>query len=130
MSREKSVGEAGLKKNVGLEKRLLGLWPVWILSALYLFSPVIVGGNTYNLVAAGVLTGASPIAGLKLGSWLKKIAQYAFIVGLMMGAVGVSPPLYFTTVHGLFSPVELALSIVCIILTIMAALKTRPLGIF
>lgn len=131
MSHEKGVGEAGSKKkNNGLEKRLLNLWPIWILSALYLFSPVIAGGNAYNLIAAGVLTGFSSIAGLRPGSWLKKTAQYTFIVGLVMGIVSVSPPIYFTTVHGLVSPVELALSVVCIILTVMAVLKIRSLGMF
>jgi len=95
-----------------------------------LLSPAISGGEAYNLVIAGILIIVSQAIGLMLGPRLRRIARYAFIVGIVMGAAGVSPPLYFATVHGLVSPVELALSIVCIILTIIALLKTRSLGMF
>ncbi len=128
MSHEKSVGEAGSKSSTGLKKTLLNLWPPLILSALYLLSPIVAGGDTYNLPFTGVLIGASLITVLKPVSWLKKIMQYAFIVGLVMGVVGVSPPIYFAMVYGLVSPVELALSIACVILTIIAIFKIKSLG--
>ncbi|MBO3754400.1 MAG: hypothetical protein FGF53_05945 [Candidatus Brockarchaeota archaeon] len=125
--RENAGGKVSQGK-VSLSSRLLGLWPMLVLSILYLLSPVISGGETYNLVVAGILITGS-LAGLMFDSRLRKIARYAFIVGVVIGIAGVSPPLYFAAVQGLVSPAELALSIACIILTVIAVLK-RPLGLF
>lgn len=135
MGHEKDAEGAGLREGADPEKRHPNLWSIWILSVLYLFSPVIVGGCAYNLIAAGVLIGSSSIVCFKPIQWSRKIARYAFVVGLVMGVVGVSPPIYFAVAYGLeavwlFSPIELALSIACIALTIIAILKIRSLGIF
>lgn len=119
--RENAGGNVSQGK-VSLSSRLLSLWPMLFLSILYLLSPVISGGETYNLVVAGILIIGS-LAGLMFDSRLRKIARYAFIVGVVIGIAGVSPPLYFAAVQGLVSPVELALSIACIILTVIAVLK-------
>ncbi|MBO3832910.1 MAG: hypothetical protein FGF51_05935 [Candidatus Brockarchaeota archaeon] len=125
--RENAGGNVSQGKII-LNSRLLGLWPMLVLSILYLLSPVISGGETYNLVVAGILITGS-LAGLIFDSRLRKIARYAFIVGVVIGITGVSPPLYFAAVQGLVSPAELALSIACIILTVIAVLK-RPSGLF
>ncbi|MCX8183814.1 MAG: hypothetical protein N3F08_05290 [Crenarchaeota archaeon] len=128
LSRRENTGET-VSQGKASPSRLLSLWPVLVLSILYLLSPVISGGETYNLVIAGILIVCSSLAGLMFNSRLRKIARYAFIVGLVIGVAGVSPPLYFAAVQGLVSPVELALSIACIILTIIAVFK-RSSGLF
>jgi len=113
-----------------LSSRLLSLWPVLTLSILYLLSPVISGGETYNLVIAGILIVCSSAAGLVFNPKLRRIARYAFIVGNVIGIAGVSPPLYFATFQGLVSPVELALSIACIILTVIIVVFKKSPGLF
>jgi len=130
LSKRENAEETISKGNASFSGRLLSLWPALILSIIYLLSPAISGGETYNLVIAGILIMVSSATGLMLGPRLRRIACYTFVVGIVMGVAGVSPPLYFATVHGLVSPVELALSIVCIILTVIAVLKTRSLGVF
>jgi hypothetical protein len=130
LSRRENTGETVSKRDASFSSRLLSLWPALILSIIYLLSPAISGGETYNLAIAGALIMVSQAIWLMLGSRLRRIACYAFIVGIVIGVAGVSPPLYFATAHGLVSPVELALSIVCIILTVIAVLKTRSLGMF
>ncbi|MGB9717616.1 MAG: hypothetical protein ACPL4E_04145 [Thermoproteota archaeon] len=129
LSRRGNTGGAVSEESTGFSSRLISLWPALVLSILYLLSPVISGGETYNLVIAGLLIMGSSVIGLVLGSRLRKIVRYAFIVGIVIGIAGVSPPLYFATVQGLVSPVELALSVACIILTIIAVLK-QGLGLF
>jgi hypothetical protein len=113
-----------------LSSRLLSLWPVLTLSILYLLSPVISGGETYNLVIAGILIVCSSAAELVFNPKLRRIARYAFIVGNVIGIAGVSPPLYFATFQGLVSPVELALSIACIILTVIIVVFKKSPGLF
>ncbi|MEM2929473.1 MAG: hypothetical protein QW797_01200 [Thermoproteota archaeon] len=130
LSSREEAGETVSKEGFSLGSRLHGILPALILSVLYLLSPAISGGETYNLVIAGVLIMGSSAVGLTPGSRLRKIACYTFIVGIVIGIVGVLPPLYFAMVHGLFSPTELALSIACIILTVIAVFKTRFLGLF
>ncbi|MEM3648284.1 MAG: hypothetical protein QW506_03885 [Thermoproteota archaeon] len=125
--RENTGGNVSQGK-ASLSSRLLSVWPMLVLSILYMLSPVISGGETYNLIVAGILIIGS-LAGLMFDSSLRKIARYAFIVGVVIGVAGVSPPLYFAVVQGLVSPVELALSIACILLTVIAVLK-RPSGLF
>jgi len=129
LSRREDTGGTVSGGDAGFSSRLIRLWPALVLSILYLLSPVISGGETYNLVIAGLLIMGSSMIGLVLGSRLRKIVRYAFIVGIVIGIVGVSPPFYFATVQGLVSPVELALSVACIILTIIAVLK-QGLGLF
>ncbi len=129
LSGRENTGGTVSQGEARLSSRLLSLWPMLILSILYLLSPAISGGETYNLVIAGILIICSSIAGLMLGPRLRRIVRYAFIVGIVIGVAGVSPPLYFSAVQGLVSPVELALSIVCIILTVIAVLK-RSSGLF
>lgn len=128
LSERENTGETVSHGEAGLSGRLLSLWPMLVLSILYLLSPAISGGETYNLVIAGILIICSSVAGLMLGQRLR-IVRYAFIVGIVIGVSGVSPPLYFAAFQGLVSPVELALSIACIILTVIAVFK-RPSGLF
>lgn len=128
LSGRENTGGTVSRGEARLSNRILSLWPALALSILYLLSPVISGGETYNLVVAGILI-VSSLAGLMFDSRLRKIARYAFIVGVVIGITGVSPPLYFAAIQGLVSPLELALSIACIILTVIAVLK-RPSGLF
>ncbi|MEM2050911.1 MAG: hypothetical protein QXP19_03125 [Thermoproteota archaeon] len=129
LSGRENTGETVSHGEARLSSRLLRLWPIIVLSILYLLSPAISGGETYNLVIAGILIICSTVAGLMLGPRLRRIVRYAFIVGIVIGVSGVTPPLYFAAFQGLVSPVELALSMVCIILTVIAVLK-RPSGLF
>ena len=126
MSRVENTGGTVSQGKASLSSRLLTIWPVLILSILYLLSPVISGGETYNLVIAGILIICSITAGLVSNSKLRKVARYTFIVGNVIGIAGVSPPLYFATFQGLVSPLELVLSITCIILTVIVVFKKSP----
>lgn len=114
---------------IGLKARALSLWPGFILAAIYVFSAVITESKAYNLLIAGALIGTSMFIRAISEVALKRIVRYMFLTGIVMGVVGIVPPIYFAVLYGIVSPIELTLSIACIALTVIILIKIRSLNV-
>lgn len=127
-----SGGETGRTasfKTAILGKRLLNLSPGIVLAVAYSFSSIVTRNEAYNLIIAGALVGLSMCIRLVSETALKRIIRYMFLTGVVMGVVGVSPPLYFAITYGILSPTDLIFSIVCIILTLVTISRIRRFNI-
>lgn len=116
-------------RGIGLKARALSLWPGFILAAIYVFSAVIIESKAYNLLIAGALIGTSMFIRAISEVALKRIVRYMFLTGIVMGVVGIVPPIYFAVLYGIVSPIELTLSIACIALTVIILIKIRSLNV-
>lgn len=114
---------------IGLKARALSLWPGFILAAIYVFSAIIIESKAYNLLIAGALIGTSMFIRAISEVALKRIVRYMFLTGIVMGVVGIVPPIYFAVLYGIVSPIELTLSIACIALTVIILIKIRSLNV-
>ncbi|MGQ9596871.1 MAG: hypothetical protein ACUVQY_08170 [Thermoproteota archaeon] len=115
--------------NIGLKARALSLWPGFILAAIYVFSAVIIASKAYNLLIAGALIGTSMFIRAISEVALKRIVRYMFLTGIVIGIVGIVPPIYFAVLYGIVSPIELTLSIACMALTVIILIKIRSLNV-
>lgn len=129
MSSGENAGETVSTRSTGLDMRLLNLLPGLVLSAAYVLTTIVAGGEAYNLLIAGALIGVSMSIRVVSDTMLKGVVRYMFLTGIVIGVAGVSPPLYFTIVYGVLSSTELALSIVCIILTAVTLIRIKYLNV-
>jgi len=125
LSSGKESGESPSIKKVLLEKELLKSLLGTILAILYFSASFATGGEAYNLVIAGALIGLPVCLRLINKTFLERIMRYMFVTGVVMGLIGVLPPLYFAIVYGIFSTVDLMFSIVCMILTLATITLVR-----
>jgi len=124
-----TVEKAASTKNTASGRRLLSLLPGIALAATYFLISIITRGEAYNLIIAGTLVLVPLCIRWASETMLKRVVRYMFLAGIVMGVAGVSPPLYFTILHGIFSPTDLALSIFCIILTALTITRIKSLNI-
>ncbi|MCS7138443.1 MAG: hypothetical protein NZ873_00075 [Crenarchaeota archaeon] len=129
MSSGKESGRTTSIQNAILGRRLFNLSPGIILAVTYFLASITTSERAYNLIIAGALIGFSTCIRLISEKMLKRIVRYMFLTGVVMGVTGISPPFYFTIVYGIMSPMDLAFSIVCVVLTVVTIVKIKNFNI-
>jgi hypothetical protein len=122
---EENTEETTLKKKFVSGGKLLNLLPGMILAVAYFSTSIFTAGEAYNLIVAGALIGASLCVRCISDTAFKRALRYMFLTGIVMGVAGVSPPLYFAIAQGIVSSMELILSIICIVLTVITLVTIR-----
>lgn len=125
MNPEENTEETTLKKKFVSGGKLLNLLPGMILAVAYFSTSIFTAGEAYNLIVAGALIGASLCVRCISDTAFKRALRYMFLTGIVMGVAGVSPPLYFAIAQGIVSSMELILSIICIVLTVITLVTIR-----